>query len=307
MNKYDILKRIDGNTGEVLSEEFITKKETYKIKDKSRELTPQQIHFINQKDDLKAYNNSLGGFIVLYFNNLLYDKSLNLDLGNASRIIYLATYMDYHTNMLVLNNGYASGQKIIPMKKKNIKELMNLSDRAFTNFFKEVIEKNILIENEDKTFNINKKYFIKGKKIDYNQEFTRVYIDTIRELYINTNSRNHKCLTYVFKLLPYVDRQSNIVCHNPNDLYNERRKMTLKDIATFFGISTEKKNIDKFIKNNLFKIFIVKDSKKYWVFNQITVKNGGGIKDYFAINPMLFYGGNEYSQIPIITRQLLID
>lgn len=301
----DVLQRVNPETGEILSQEPIAEGETYLIQDKKRELTPQQIRYLNETEEMKQFNNEMGGFIFMYYNKLLYDKELDLDMGNVSRVIYLATYIDYN-NILVLNSGYASGKKIKQMSKKYIKSVMNLSDRVFSNFFKEVTEKNILIKNEDGTFKMNDKYFVKGTT-NYKDNFTRAYINTIRDLYLDTASRYHKCLTYIYKLLPMVDRQTNLIVHNPNNEYEEPKKMTLKDIGEFLGISTEKKNLDKFVKNNLFKIFIIKDGRKYWVFNQIVVKNGGGSKDYFAVNPMLYYGGNQYEHIPPIIKQLLVD
>ena len=302
----DVLKRVDTETGEIISQEPIAEGETYRIQDKSKELTPKQIRYINEQDDIKLFNSEMGGFIVLYYNNILYNNKLNLDLATISRCIYLATYMDFNTNVLVLNGGYASGQKITPMTKKDIKEVMKLSKGGFCEFFNNIIDNKILIQNEDKTFTMNKKYFTKSKDIDYKQDFTRVYVDTIRELYQNTNTRQHKTLAYAFKLLPKMDSQTNIICHNPNDRYKESEKMSLKDIGEFLGIDTEKKNLDKF-KKNLYKIIIYRNGRKYYIFKRVIIESGAGQNDYFVINPMLFYSGNEYQKATKTIQSLLIN
>lgn len=302
----DILQRIDTETGEILSQEPIAEGETYRIQDKKRELTPQQIRYINEQNEIKQFNSEMGGFIVLYYNNVLYNDKLNLDLATVSRVIYLATFMEYNSNKLVLNGGYASGQKITPMTKKNIKEVMKLSAEGFRLFFKDIIANEILIQNEDKTFTMNKKYFTKSKDINYKEDFTRVYVDTIRELYQNTNSRQHKTLAYAFKLLPKMDSQTNIICHNPNDRYKEPEKMTLKDIGEFLEVSTEKKNLDTF-KKNLYKIVIYRNGRKYYIFKRVIIESGAGQNDYFVINPMLFYSGNEYQNVTRTIQSLLIN
>ena len=97
----DVLQRVNPD-GEILSQEPIAEGETYLIQDKKRELTPQQIRYLNETEEMKQFNNEMGGFIFMYYNKLLYDKELDLDMGNVSRVIYLATYIDYN-NILVLN------------------------------------------------------------------------------------------------------------------------------------------------------------------------------------------------------------
>lgn len=296
-------QKVNTETGEVVSEFPMKENEDLKPYVES---TPQQKRYQNELDEMRGYNAALGGFVAMYYNNILYNDKLNLDLSTVSRVIYLATYMDYHTNMLVLNGGYASGQKITPMTKKDIKEVMQLSKGGFCEFFNSITENGILIQNEDKTFTMNKEYFAKGDNIDKKQEFTRVYVDVVRELYLNTNSRQHKTLAYAFKLISKMDKQTNIICHNPNDRYKEPEKMTLKDIGEFFGINTEKKNLDKF-KKNLYKIVIHRDGRKYYIFKRVIIESGAGQNDYFVINPMLFYSGNEYQNVTRTIQELLIN
>lgn len=287
----------------------LKKNETIKIVPISRDLSGKQLRYLKDKDCIEWHNDNLGGFVFMYFNDLIYNENFNLELATISRIIYLATYIDYDNN-LVLNNEYACGHKKEFMTKKDIKRVMELSDRAFLNFFKEVTEKEILIEIEkNKRYKINEQYFKRGKlsKEDKNRgNFTRVYIKTVRKLYVNTEPRNHKCLSYMFKLLPFIDLRTNLLVFNPNQETEDLQKITLRDIGDFFGISKDRKNLNKFLDNNLFKIFIYEDGKKYWILNEIFVKNGGSLNDYFAINPMLFYGGNEYDNISFVMKQLLV-
>lgn len=283
--------------------------ETFEIVRKTKDLNGKQLRYLKDKDCIERHNDNLGGFVFMYFSDLIYNKNFDLELATISRIIYLATYIDYDNN-LVLNNEYSCNLKKEFMTKKDIKEVMKLGKCAFSQFFNEVTEKEILIEVEkNKRYKINEQYFKRGKltKEDKNRgNFTRVYIKTVRKLYVNTNSRNHKCLSYMFKLLPFIDLRTNLLVFNPNQETEDLQKITLRDIGDFFGISKDRKNLNKFLDNNLFKIFIYEDGKKYWILNEIFVKNGGGLDDYFAINPMLFYGGNEYDNISFVIKQLLV-
>lgn len=296
-------QKVSTETGEVVSEFAMKENEDLKP---YVEPTPQQKRYQNELDEMRGYNAALGGFVAMYYNNLLYNKQLDLDLATISRCIYLATYMDFNTNVLVLNGGYASGKKIIPMKKKDIREAMNLSKEGFRLFFKSITENGILIQNEDKTFSMSNKYFAKGGNIDKKQEFTRVYVDVVRELYQNCKSSQHKTLAYAFKLISKMDMESNLIVHNPNDKYNDLKKMTLTEIGEFLGVDTEKGNLNKF-KNNLYQIIINRDGKKYYIFKKITIESGAGQNGCFAVNPMLFYRGNSYPKALSTIQELLIN
>lgn len=297
---------IDKDTGEVLQEVPMKSTECVDIVDYRKKLNDNQKKHLQDKNNLKQFNHEMGGFVVLYYNNLIYNGDLNLDMATITRVIYLATYIDYNTNILISNNGYASGKKIIPMTKKDIKNIMRLSVGGFNEFFNTLIDKKILIENSDKTFTISNKYFTKGDNINKKEDYTRVYIDTIRELYINTQARQHKTLAYTFRLIEKVDFKTNIICKNPNDKYNKPEKMGLKDIGEYLKINTEKKNLNKF-KNSLYKININRDGKKYYIFKRIIIESGAGSNDYFIINPMLFYRGNDYSTVCDIIKTLYIE
>ena len=309
-NKYNKkLLVFNEDTQEFESATPLKDNETFEIVPKTKDLNGKQIRYLKDKDCIEWHNDNLGGFVFMYFNDLIYNENFNLELATISRIIYLATYIDYD-NTLVLNNRYSSNIKKEFMSKKDIKEAMRLSKEGFRQFFKEVTEKEILIEIEkNKKYKINEQYFKRGTltKEDKNRgNFTRVYIKTIRKLYFYTEPRNHKCLSYMFKLLPFIDLKTNLLVFNPNQETEDLQKITLRDIGDFFGISKDRKNLNKFLDNNLFKIFIYENGKKYWILNEIFIKNGGGLDDYFAINPMLFYGGNEYENISTLMKQLLV-
>ena len=58
--------------------------------------------------------------------------------------MYLATYMDYNyreENVLV---KHGKNYKLEYLTRKDLKELLNLTDRTFNNFLKETKEKNLL-------------------------------------------------------------------------------------------------------------------------------------------------------------------
>ena len=102
---------------------YIKPNETIKV---IKDLTPQQIAIINQKDELKEHCKQLGGFIhVCYVKNELLFNEFNLKLATVARLIYLATYVSYNCiegdeNVLVRQG---QGNQIKYMTRKDMKEL----------------------------------------------------------------------------------------------------------------------------------------------------------------------------------------
>lgn len=129
--------------GELECVGLIKEGETIKV---VKEITPQQKLFLSNKNELTQHNKQLGGFVqVCYVKNQLLFNDLNLNKATISRFLYLATYIDYNDreeNVLV---KYTKNNKIEYMTKKNIRNLLNLSEKTFFDFLKEIKEKGTLI------------------------------------------------------------------------------------------------------------------------------------------------------------------
>lgn len=264
---------------------------------KTNELTPKQKKLLENKSELTIYSEKLGGFIHMYYvkNELLFNE-LNIDNANISRLIYLATYIDYNNNKENLLVRYGQSKKTIPMTRKDIKEKMGLKDRAFINFMKEMKEKSLIYEVDNK-FYINPDYFNRGKnKID-SKSYTRVFIDTTRKLYENCSPRQHKQLSYIFQLVPYIHKELNIICGNPEAMdYSKINKLSLKDICEKLGLSTNYETMKK-LRRDLLKFHIDNGEEKYFLLSYVKVENGYGIKDYFTVNPYVIWSGMDTCEI----------
>lgn len=266
----------------------------------TRDLTPAQKRIINQKDDMKLFNDDNGGFVTMYYvkNELLFNK-LELDLASVSRVIYLATYLDYD-GTLVMNGGASSGKAKEPMTRKNMQYVLGLSEATFNRFLKDVKDNNLLTE-ENSLYKLNIEYFNKGK-VDKKKSFTRIYVDTVRELYEGCKTSQHKTLAYVFRLIPKVHYDTNTICNNPSDETPEH--MTFKETAEFVGIDiSTKQNINKF-KKSLYSLSFEKNGQRHYLFKGIIVEGKDGNKDYFAVNPYIYYGGSNYEEVKNLIGKL---
>lgn len=258
-----------------------------------KEITPQQKLFLSNKNELTQHNKQLGGFVqVCYVKNQLLFNDLNLNKATISRFLYLATYIDYNDreeNVLV---KYTKNNKIEYMTKKNIRNLLNLSEKTFFDFLKEIKEKELLFEANNKIY-LNPVYVNKGDSKFKDKEYTRMFIDTTRDLYENCKPRQHKHLSYVYQLLPFLHYDTNILCKNPEETdVNKLDKLHFTDICKMLNLSEDKRNMDK-LKKNLFKFYITKDDKKYYFLAYITVKQEIGTRSYYVVNPYVVWKGKN--------------
>lgn len=257
-----------------------------------KRISDEQNKAIKRKDDLGSYASELGGFIhMLIINNELLFNNVGIDRSNISRLIYLATYIDYNDreeNVLV---KHGKNNTLEYLTKKDIKEIMGLSKTTFNDFIRDLKENELLFEANDKYY-ITTKYFSKGKSNFDKRKYTRVFIKTTRDLYKGCSTRQHSKLSYVFQLIPFLNYETNVLCSNPNEINRDDLNiLTLSDICKLLGLSTDAKSMNRF-EHDLYKIYITIDGVKYYMFTRVITK-GEYHNDYFVINPNIIWNGSN--------------
>lgn len=276
-------------------------REDVEITKKKPELTPKQKAFLrelNRKNGgvKEVFEHGLGGFINMYYvkNSALYENT-NLKTVNICRVLYLATYIDWNTgqeNLLVKPGQF----KIIhPMTKRDMQILLGLTDKPFYEFLSNVKKNEILYEVEGR-FYMNPDYFNKGKNKNKCKDYTRLYINTIRNLYAQCSLRRHKQLSNLFKLIPKAHYLTNAIVYNPEEQDTSKLKyMTLIDICKFLGTGQTNNNATK-LKNDLMNFVVKDEDTRSSAFKKITTEGAEfeGITSYYIINPKISYAGDDY-------------
>lgn len=301
-NKYERKLLVDEN-GNVEKVFIVDKNEDVVIDKKSKKLTPEQIAFINANNELKKYTSDLGGYVHMFYvkNELLFNK-VDIDRANIARLIYLSTYMDYNDRQENLLVRHGNDNKVEALNRNDIKKLLNLSDRAFLNFINNMTENKLIFKVEDKYY-INNEYFTKGK-CNIEGDYTRIFINTTRMLFESCTSKQHKQLSYMYQLIPFMNYNLNIICRNPNENdISKLEKLSLKEICEILKISTEKKSMNMF-ENNLLKFNIVVNGKKQFILKRVIVKGYNSRNDYFVINPNVTWSGNDISEMKSVVNTL---
>lgn len=234
----------------------------------------------------------LGDFIWAIYEA---DKEFHPEVTPSSltKLIFLATYVDYKG---VLKWGRDHGGR--KMSKKDCEKVLRVSHCTFDTFWKEMIEKNILTEDETVGgIILNSAYFSKGslevkKEFGARYEKIRIFINPTRELYLKTTPPYHKTLSLIYRLIPHVNRMYNLVCSNPFETDIERvNPLSLTEIGSFFGYKPEKLSR---LSKILYNIEIpTEDGNKPAIRS---MKNGRK-KHKLFINPLLYYGGPNFEEV----------
>ena len=300
-NNYERVQAINIDTGEVLGTTYIKANGSEEIilkAEKKKTLTTEQRMFLNSMNEFKNQCKGLGGFVhMIYTKNELLFNALGIDKANVSRIIYLATYSDYNQKgLLVTRNRNEKGQFTDnkPMTRKQIQTVLKLKEATFKKFIKNMKENNLLFE-VDKAYFVNTKYFIKGEieNIDKaSQSYCRLFVDTIRELYDGCSPTRHKVLANVYQLIPFVHYSNNLICHNPCDLEDKAKPMTLKEIGALLNIEDNKGHLKRLVRD-LSDFTINVNDKEYKLFAYVVMEN----TDFYFINPYIVYSGNDVKKL----------
>ncbi len=210
--------------------------------------------------------------------------------ATLTRLMVLGTYMNYD-NELVEDDGMA-------MTQNGIKNALGIGERMTRYILDELQTFDILMEN-DGVYILNNAFFTRGRiseddlnaLFDDGKSVKRVYADGVRALYHAATQASIKKLCPIFRIMPYVNKEYNIVCFNPLEKHKTAiRPMSVGDVAEIIG--TERSHANRVQKALLAPEFQVDGGTtkavRYVSGNQLGVEN-----HCLFINPRIYYGGSQ--------------
>ncbi len=115
---------------------------------------------------------------------------------------------------------------------------------------------------------------------------TRIFIEPMRELYKSVEPREHKVLSYLLQILPFINTKYNVLCSNPDETELEFiDTLNLTDLCHLVSYGTSGMTR---LRNNLEQFTVCGEP----VFRIGKVNN----KRCICINPRLYYGGSSYDE-----------
>lgn len=252
---------LDDDTGEI--KDFIGEYRT------QEQIEAQTKYVVNKEK--QTFNSDFTWIVFEYGKELL----PNIKDQSLVRLIYLSTICDY--------------DGILPPKSV-IKKKLKLSDKYWSYFFNEMRSNNLILEDEETgALCLNKDFFIKGslKEMSDKRDCTRLFCNFIQDVYdACDNIKSINQISYLYKLIPFVNRRTNIVCYNPKEQDPEKvYPITLGEFCDMIGYS--RKNARRLVSDllslkcngqNLIGFFVTNLNQTSWKI---------------IVNPHIYYGGQN--------------
>ena len=232
---------------------------------------------------------------MLYYNDSLFDN--RIDVKHICRIIFLATFLEYDTNRLVKRDGRINK----PLTEKDIKKELRLDKKTYKSFKDEMLNNGIMVIEQDSIY-LSPKKKKKGNVIQDGRNFSRVYVNTVRELYYQISGRQHKTLSHLFRLLPYCDYEYNTISTKPNTEEALDTTLTKEDIAELLNLDL--KTYEK-VERSLMDLKITIQGDMYYVIGSVTFGRGRDKKRFYVINPLIYNSGSSFEDLHSVWTKLL--
>lgn len=248
---------VDGETGERIPVEAGDKLVSHKRLDQMAEYARRENQTFEEKDE--EHKDTLmyrGNFfsVLCRKTETLWD---NLSEPTIGKIIFLSTYLDKN-NCLCFDGGWVKEnegknkhivRKATAMTKADVKELLDVGDKTFYQFWNECVDKKVIMETDDGIFLSRKMVrFCDNSNINKSKvRMIKVFKHAIRYMYENTDERSKKSLTNLYRLIPFINLKYNVLCENPFEMVRENiRPLTAADICEKLGL--ERKFHERVVK-----------------------------------------------------------
>ena len=281
--------------GNVISSDLIGEYDSVKYVKPPKENSKQTRIYKKNQEKLGKLSTELGGFYMLYYNDSLFDNKI--DVKHICRIIFLATFLEYDTNRLVKRDGRINK----PLTEKDIKKELRLDKKTYKSFKDEMLNNDIMTIDESGIY-LSINYFKKGNVIQDGRNFSRVYVNTVRELYYQISGRQHKTLSHLFRLLPYCDYEYNTISMKPNTEEALDTTLTKEDIAELLNLDLE---TYKKLERSLMDLKITLQGDTYYVMGSVTFGRGRDKKHFYVVNPLIYNSGSSFESLHSIWAKLL--
>lgn len=202
--------------------------------------------------------------------------------ANLTRLIYLSTYLSYKDSTLKMTERRE-------IHKSELSKILGVSQRTAERFWSEVNPKYIL-EEDNGVLKLNADIFVRGKVKNLMSFYIKVFKKGVFALYNSVPKEKHKQLGYIFALLPYVNIEHNILCHNTKEKNIDNiQPMTMQEFCNEIGYNYQ--NVDRLHKAFKNLSFDVGNNRRE-LFCSI-IKNEYTDKQLMIINPKIFYSGSN--------------
>ena len=286
--------RINTETGEV------TEMLTITIPYGSTVRTPEQqeqarkrAEYLKRREEKEHYKklakSELGSFYWILANNAFSD----LTPQTVTKLVMLCSYL-YYDDMFRRSTRTT-------IKKKDLQGILNISKKAVYDFWNEVKERYIVERSGDLYISDNANIFrgqLRRTQKPEVRHFQKAYINAIRKLYRATGVRKHKQLGYIFKMIPYLNIEYNILCTDP--FVQEIDSIMPLSIAELCQLINYNPTQSARLIKELQALKFEHNHRQEYLLS--FVDNGGDIPQnkMIFINPHILYNGSNFQKVEVL-------
>lgn len=284
---------VDAETGEV----------SRSVYEGSRIISAEQTQAAIQHRQATDAQMSYGPFTFLFFTPLK-DLGFDISMSGYTRLMYASTYLTY--------KGYlgdtVAGGKVHPFTRNKLKEIMKLSPTRFDEFWSEMLAAGIFkvdLANGDDDSRAVRAIFLDQSKFhrgsietSVNQSYIRLNVEGVRSMYETCKTaKMHKTLAYIFKIIPWINREWNLACKNPDEKdYDSIRYLRLGEFAEMVGYSRDNA---KRLAKDLNSVRFTWRNREQAAFIYMTNAPDRPDEWIIAINPRIYYAGQNFELVQI--------
>lgn len=267
--------KVEKSTGDVLEEGT---EKVYTIQEVNDMAFTRK--YRKKKSEFESYIEGLGSYFFLFYNYL---NKLDIPNEIKTRFIFLTTYSRFDDDGVLVDTEVRT--QIQPyLTRQDLKNILNLKEDAFIRTMNVLKECNLIAEEKDK-YRLNNNVVIRGilSKKQKKDEYTRIFTESVRDLYNNSSPRQHAKIYYLFAVLPLVNYKHNYICKNKKETdISKIEPIDIREVCEYIGYKQ-------------------KDWKKFWnSLRYLKVKGENVISStivdryiYIRVNPNLYYAGNQ--------------
>lgn len=174
-----------------------------------RTITKDQQEIISKLKKNKEKKIEMQSLLACYeLNNYVFisHNSINIATSDLARLIFLSSYANYNEGLIVYDNG-------VQVKEKDLADFLSVSQVTANRFKKKLTSLGVLSLKNGSIY-VSKEFVFKGKRSRNEKHFSRMFNNSIRDLYLNSNPSS---LALIYKILPFIGFWHNVLCTNPND------------------------------------------------------------------------------------------
>lgn len=272
-------KIVDYETGEIIDnvQRIVTESEEKKISDYRA--------YIQRRQQLyQLMSKHCGNFYFYRYDKLL--EQLGDDTATAFRFLYLCSCADQDGYFVKYKNEYCKS-------KEDFTYVFEKTKDTVTSYLNKLIS-NKLLYKDAKGYRLNPMYYSMGNMDDeFKRSSIRTFNNAIKELYRNSDPREHKMIGKILKLVPYINIYNNVLCWDIEETDKDLiQPLTAEDIRYVIYPDS---NYGYDVMDKLGMLF-VKGEPLLGKFTSVD-------QTQYIINPRVFYRGNNVADLKAVIDQ----